>query len=379
MTFAARLLDRRTYSELRRRVVRGALAPLRRLVDARLQQNVSAVGVQQILICRPNHRLGNLLLLTPLLDELERRLPGVTIDLVVAGDTAAELFAGYAGVGRIYSLSRKIVRHVPATARAIVQIRRMRYDWAIDPCLASQSSRLLAVAANPSHLLGFPRSDQSVSWEDLDPLHSLPQHAAKIPVYMLRRILGCDYENLRSAYPPLDLRLSAVERAEGQRALMTRVSMPADSHITPVVGLFVEATGAKRYPRDWWQRFVAELRSKRPMCVLVEILPPDGRPRLGSDLPTFSSPSPRKVAAVISNMTYFVSADCGVMHLASASGTPTLGLFLTSDMNKYQPYGHGSRALLTAGLSPETVAQSASEHIGELMASASGDLATPAR
>ena len=38
--------------------------------------------VKRILICRPNHRLGNLLLLSPLVQELESTLPNSEIDQV---------------------------------------------------------------------------------------------------------------------------------------------------------------------------------------------------------------------------------------------------------------------------------------------------------
>ncbi|RZJ31083.1 MAG: lipopolysaccharide heptosyltransferase family protein, partial [Flavobacterium sp.] len=31
--------------------------------------------IKQVLVCRPNHRLGNLLLITPLLDELSTIFP----------------------------------------------------------------------------------------------------------------------------------------------------------------------------------------------------------------------------------------------------------------------------------------------------------------
>lgn len=363
VTFAVHWQDLHSFSELRRRIVRGVAGPLRRLGDARLQQNIPAAGLQRILICRPNHRLGNLLLLTPLMCELEQRLPGTKLDLVVAGDVATELFTRFGNVDRVYSLPRRIAQHLPATVRVVKLMRHAHYDWAVDPCLASQSGRLLAIAVGTRHLLGFPRCDQSAAWMALDPLHCMPQHAAQLPVYLLRRALGVDYEHLQSAYPPLDIRLSAAERVAGQQALLARVRVGAGSQTKPIIGLFTEATGAKRYPREWWRRFVTGLRSKRPGCDLVEILPPDGHPRVAMSLPTYCSPSPRKVAAIISNMAYFVSADCGVMHLASASGTPTLGLFSISNMAKYQPYSHGSHAFLTDGKTPEAVAQLASAYI----------------
>jgi len=41
--------------------------------------------VKQILICRPNARLGNLLLITPLIKEVSAAFPEAQIDLFVKG------------------------------------------------------------------------------------------------------------------------------------------------------------------------------------------------------------------------------------------------------------------------------------------------------
>ncbi|HEX7326401.1 MAG TPA: glycosyltransferase family 9 protein, partial [Rhodanobacteraceae bacterium] len=338
MTRISHFLDPRLYSEWRRRIVRGTLGPLRRIGDARLQQSVSVVDVHRVLICRPNHRLGNLLLLTPLVQELEQRLPNATIDLAAAGDIAPELFAGFQNVGRVYCLAHRIVRHLAATIRTLTEIRHAHYDWTIDPCLGSESGRFLALSAGAWGVLGFPRRSLVSAWDELDPLHGLPPHAAQMPVYLLRRALGCDYEHLRAPYPPLALRLSAVERAAGRQALSDRLRRAAKPPAArTIVGVFADATGAKRFPQAWWRRFIAALNLQRPDDAFVEVLPPDGRSPLAMDLPNFCSPSPRSVAAVVSGMTCFVSADCGVMHLACASGTPTIGLFSASDVAKYGP------------------------------------------
>ena len=48
---------------------------------------------------------------------------------------------------------------------------------------------------------------------------------------------------------------------------------------------------------------------------------------------------------MIACMDGFISADCGVMHLAAAVGTPTLGLFTQSNRSKYTPYGPGNEGI----------------------------------
>ena len=353
--------------ELRRRFFRGLSRRLFRVTDARLRrsEDLPPLKIRRILVCRPNHRLGNLLLLTPLLVELQRVLPNATVDIVLAGDCGAELFRTFTNVRHIYALSRRMVRHPITIVRTLMRIRRAGYDLAIDPCEASQSGRFLLAAANATYLLGVPRQADA---NPADPLSArlAPTHMAQWPVFMLRRALLHQPSAPDNDYPTLAVQLSLDERRRGRRVLDGLLRGQNESFDRIVVGVFAEATGAKRYHQDWWGCFIAALRLQRT-CTIVEIAPPDGRSRLSSGLPVFSSPSPREVAAVIANMRCFVSADCGVMHLASASGTPTIGLFSVSDMAKYKPYGPHDHAIDTRGKPPEAVAWLASEFVGTLI------------
>ncbi|HEX7326595.1 MAG TPA: glycosyltransferase family 9 protein, partial [Rhodanobacteraceae bacterium] len=344
---------------VRRRVASRAMHAAFHASDARLCHAGELAGarIRRVLICRPNHRLGNLLLLTPLLQELQHELPDARVDILAAGGAATSLFAGFDNVGRVYCLSRRIVRHPFATAGIVLQLRRIHYDLAIDPCEASQSSRLLASAVRARRTLGVLPQDLSSGALAEDPLCRMPRHMAHLPVWLLRRALRGTPTAPAAAWPPLSIRISAEETAQAHDAL-TRLSCAcAQMPQRAVVGVFAEATGQKRYPRVWWERFIATFRTAHPDCTLLEILPPDGRPRLALQLPTFSSPNPRAVAALIARMDGFISADCGVMHLASAAGTPTLGLFSVTDAVRYQPYGHGSMAITTPDKTPEEIAR----------------------
>ncbi len=363
-------LERKQYSELRRRIIRRAMQPLFRIGDARLTRagDLPEDAIRRILVCRPNHRLGNLLLLTPLLSELARLFPSAEVDIVLAGEHVAELFQTFPNVGHIWNLSRRMVRHPVALGRTIAAIRRMHYDLAIDPCEASQSSRFLMTVARPRQALGIARSGTATgpntTWMML-----APNHMAQWPVHLLRGALRRPVAAQSGpGFPTLDIRLTATEQARGRAHLDRAAGVAGHPNAPTIIGVFAEATGGKKYGVDWWRRFIDALRASQPDCAIMEIAPPDGRPRLGADFPFFSSPSPREVAAVISGMTCFVSADCGVMHLASASGAPTLGLFSVSDALKYAPYGHRSQALLTRGKTPEEVARAASELIGTIIA-----------
>ncbi|RZJ31464.1 MAG: hypothetical protein EOO48_02045, partial [Flavobacterium sp.] len=55
----------------------------------------------------------------------------------------------------------------------------------------------------------------------------------------------------------------------------------------------------------------------------------------------------REIGAVIANTEAFIGADSGIMHLASAVKTPTIGLFSVTDETKYKPYNEKSAAVNT--------------------------------
>ncbi|MDE2464387.1 MAG: hypothetical protein KGO02_11825, partial [Alphaproteobacteria bacterium] len=76
-----------------------------------------------------------------------------------------------------------------------------------------------------------------------------------------------------------------------------------------------------------------------------------GASQLSGSFASFYTRDVRKLAAVIASLDGFISADCGVMHVAAASGTPTYGLFSVTDEAKYAPYGRGSGGIDTRNLS----------------------------
>ncbi|HZU90650.1 MAG TPA: glycosyltransferase family 9 protein, partial [Stellaceae bacterium] len=52
-------------------------------------------------------------------------------------------------------------------------------------------------------------------------------------------------------------------------------------------------------------------------------------------------------AAVLQRTRLFVGNDTGLMHLAAACGTPTLGLFGPSPVGRYAPWGPHAAAVCT--------------------------------
>ncbi|MDE8346921.1 MAG: glycosyltransferase family 9 protein, partial [Acidocella sp.] len=56
-----------------------------------------------------------------------------------------------------------------------------------------------------------------------------------------------------------------------------------------------------------------------------------------------------EAAACLRRATIFIGNDSGLMHLAAAAGTPTLGLFGRSRVNEYAPAGPVTATAISPG------------------------------
>lgn len=355
--------------KFRRKTWRWLLRPLFRAVDAtRLDAGeLRTSGIHRILVLRPNHRLGNLVLITPLLTELEQTFPGAEIDVLTAGESAHEVLANFPSVRHIRTLPHYVARHPLRTLKTIRSLRGARYDLAVSPATDSYSSRVLIYWAKAPRLIGIPPNDSSgtANWDRILPI--APQHFAMMPVFMLRHTLAAGPGVESSAYPPLDIRLTADEKARGQQTLdAVLATRPAAPGRVPV-GIFADASGAKRFDTSWWLRFLGALTDAHPEYAIVEFIPVDGRSRLEDRFPSYFSSSLRQFASTTACLACFISADGGIMHLASASGVPTIGMFSVTNPLKYAPYGRHNQACDTLGKPPEEVAQAVGDIVETIL------------
>src|SRR4029078_12887258 len=89
------------------------------------------VGIFRVLVCRPTHSLGNTLLLTPLLREIETIYPGAEIDIVSRTPVAPDVFGRFASVRRIFVLPSRPLQRLPRLANVLLRARETRYDLCI--------------------------------------------------------------------------------------------------------------------------------------------------------------------------------------------------------------------------------------------------------
>lgn len=360
--------------------LRGRLEELRRHATARIMRNVLRIGapttvplprtgIHRVLVCRSVHTLGDSLMLTPLLAELAAVYPGAEVDVLCGSPIGPALFGAFENVRNVWSLPRHIVGHPLATARTLHAVRRHHYDLVIDPDAQSQTGRVLALAARATYSLGFVGPCKGGTLTHGVALPAQVLHKARAPVDLLRRSRG--EALLVRPYPQPDLPLSDSERTCG-RHVLARLSLdgrqPGASG--PRVGIFANATRDKRLASAWWNDFITAFTTDVPGCRIIEILPAFGQSLLDDRFACFYSSDVRKLASVLANLDAFVSADCGVMHLAWAAGIPTVGLFCVTDPAEWGPFGAHSGALRFGD--PAATARQTTEILGLTAAQLSG-------
>ncbi|WP_445456936.1 glycosyltransferase family 9 protein [Flavobacterium sp. HNIBRBA15423] len=286
--------------------------------------------VKRILICRPNHRLGNLLLLSPLVQELESTFPNSEIDMLVNQSCAIKLYQNYDNVNQIIEFPQSLFKNPIKYIRTCKQLRSKKYDLAINAVKESCSGRICTSMANAKcKFIGDKDSDKKEI------------HIAKQVIYSLRAFLPNIGVKPNDGIPAsLDLRLANDELIHGGSLVYDLVQ-----NAQPTICLFTQTTDVKYDTERWWLNLYEQLQQAFPNVNIIEILPQENTSQIGFRAPTLYSIDIRELTAIIANTDVFIGDDNGVMHLASASLTPTIGLFSNAELEKYKPYNEGSAAV----------------------------------
>jgi ADP-heptose:LPS heptosyltransferase len=301
--------------------------------------------IERILIVRPNHRLGNQLLITPLLQDVSETFPHARIDLFVKGTVAAALFRNYKNIHRIIALPKRPLKNIPAYVAGWLSIGMRRYDLVVNVVNQSASGRVSAQIANARYrFLGDIDAHIQLQYSD-------HHHMAKFPVYSFRKFVSrLGYTANAKPVSGLDLKLSSKELVEGKQLLSGLVDSGRST-----ICIYTYATGAKLYAESWWEDFYEQLKRHYPEYNILEILPIENVSQIAFKAPAFYSRDLRLIASVIANTGVFIGADSGMMHLASAAGTPTIGLFKSDNLKTYAPYNNNSIGVNTNSMESNQV------------------------
>lgn len=324
-------------NKVRRRIMRSITKSVGSSYTEPKKGDIVFSEIKRVLIIRPNHRLGNQLLLTPLVQEVINTFPGCTIDLFVKGGVAHPVFENYKEIDNIIKLPRKPFDNVFKYAKSWLSIKKKTYDLVINADKNSSSGKLLTQLAK-AKIKVFGEVDESIKSKYAD-----HEHISKYPIYNLRHYLSkLGFENIQTEVPLLDIKLNDEELSKGEEILKGIIKNDKRT-----ICIYTNATGAKCYSEDWWDAVYSRLLKEYPDYNIIEMLPIENISKINFKAPNFYSQDIREMGAIINNTSVFVSADNGVMHLASASQVPIVGFFSRTNTKIYGSYGNGSVALNT--------------------------------
>lgn len=307
--------------------------------------------VKQILIVRTNHRLGNQLLITPLIEELISEFSNAKIDIFVQGKVAQFIHERNTAIDRIIELPRKPFKALGTYLSVWFSLRKKQYDLVINVIPSSSSGRI-ATMVSKGQIKLFGDEYQA----EIDALTD-GMHMAKIALYNHRFFSQSIQPKEYKAIGPLYMRLDTQELTNAQN-ILNSLQVNKDK---PVIGLFTYATGAKCYLKSQWINLHQDLVKQFPNYEFIEILPVENISAFDHQITSYYSKDIREIASVMHHCAAVLAADSGMMHLSVAANTPTLGLFKFDNIERYKPYGNNNCGVLSEELQPEAIVSALKE------------------
>ncbi len=336
---------------LRRKITRffSKILVSNKLSEDEFSQNITQV--KKVLVTRPNHRLGNNLLLTPLISEISEIFPNAEIHIFTKGGLAEVVFENYKNVTRLIKLPRKPFKNLIEYFSCWFSILSQKYDISINANRVSFSGKLA---------IKFSRSNYkfyNILNENLEYIDDY-SHNAKNPAYNLRLQVKNKIDRSEITIPKLDIKLRDYEIKNGEKLLKSMFH-----NQKPTISIFTFATGDKCYSKDWWKELYSKIKNFENDFNILEILPAENVSQIDFAAKSYYSRDIREIASVMSNVKIFIGADSGMMHLAHASNVSTIGLFKVTEPEFYGVYGDNNISVDTNIINSDNIISIIKERI----------------
>lgn len=282
---------------------------------------LAGMKVERVLLVQLDARVESLLLLTPLLAELESNFPGVVVDLITGSDDAREVFQEFPSVRNVFLVPPTRTRKVLGAA-AFARFCNSRYDLAIDFGTETQLGCLAAALVGARMNLIMPDADNA-AWSRA--MFSAPSDPARLPVYLLRRALVCEEQRDETLYASISLRLGSNELASAHQ-VATALELAGYDPDAFVVGVISSGETSVRPSAALWLPLIEDLQRSHPSVVVLEVLV-DREERRIDGIPACKAPvGLRALAALIATLHGAIVTDERLLAVVSASGTPLVFL-----------------------------------------------------
>jgi len=326
-------------------------------------------SARRVLLIKPHHKIGDLLLATPILRNLRIALPEAEI-VFLAGRQNAAAVLDNPDLDEVIVVPMQGLPALATLPATLFRLRRRRFDVALVLSTLSQSRTALMLARwcgagvlvglDDIHIGGRGREvfDCVLPCPEPGALHLVDHgllllEGLGIPVTEREHVLGVTGE-------------------QSERGRQVLAAAGVDPGL-PLLGL--QPGGATRIERRWSPAHYAEiarrareelgcqvvligLREDRGIVDEVQDALPERLPEvLGAPFPTYKG--------VLRNLTMFLTHDGGPAHIAAGIGVPTFIVFRTTRPIHWSPYGSHVHALgdRDRDTTPDEVWQALRSHV----------------
>ena len=293
-------------------------------------------AARRILVVRQDHRLGNMVLITPFLQELRRLAPHAHIAALVDSRFSG-VIADSPWIDEEIIQHRKQMIYRPwQHPRHLIRLRRGDWDIAFDlsnPDSFSSHGALVMAAAGAKYRVGFshPRARYSLNIQVARP--EVECHYSLAPLLLLSACgASPELAPMRispSLFPPPGIQSQSILVNPGGR-------------------------GNKRWPVEQFESLLKGLIASRkvsPEDIILLGGPAEGerlavlQQRLGG-IASHQLSSLSALVKLLSKARLYIGCDAGPLHVAAAMKIPVLSIFLTSNPLRYAPLGEQSETII---------------------------------
>jgi ADP-heptose:LPS heptosyltransferase len=299
-------------------------------------EKVDTSSISKILVVRQDSRLGNLILMTPLLSALKAALPDSEVDVLVS-EGFEDVLAHNPNANRMVIFQKKKARMIPWWYLGFIRkLKEARFDLAIDVSNGrhfSLNGALLTFFSGARYRLGYDRENASTFMNVLVP----PPPEETPMAEAMQGIIEMIFPGIRKY--PTSFYVDDQERAFAGEWLHEHKIID-----NPFIVIHPGGKGNKRWSEKNFAGLIDNINAAGEMIVVIggkaekEII---GRIRTHSKarFEVLEKVTVGQMAAVIDRARVFISGDTGPKHLAEALGKQVISIFLSSDA---QVYGHRS-------------------------------------
>jgi len=332
-------------------ILNATLALFRR--QKHFQEHIDPKEIKNIIIIRPNYRIGNLIFLTPLINELEQKIPHAKIDIIVGMRLAGKILEPMPNVRSVIDIPRKLLLHPVEMFDYIKKTRKTNYDLALNISGGSTSAQIVTSLVKARYKATFDAHNLWAKFTHTQVRGLKTYNHMGLEVLEFLRFF--DFPLPKEA-PSLDIKLREEEITQAQKDLQALRKENGITQEQKIIAIFRNARFDKKIANEWWGEWLTALLQKNPNIVVVDILSPDIPEKLNDNVLAYGNKDLRILGAFFRACNLYVSADTGPMHLAVASGAKVLALFNKTNMEVYGALGANNKTIDIEKLTPQQVA-----------------------